>query len=165
MDDCIDTFGDAQIVPTLNSNYSYQQKEMVEKGVDKTAFVTRLGQYWCKRMPFGLENVAAIFQMIINIILASVKWQCAIVYIDDVIIFSKALEEHVTHIEEDLRLLNASEMSLELKKCHFFFRVDWLFRSRDCPGQAPSMETNNNGSRRTAILGWCVPNEAFSGSM
>lgn len=62
-----------------------------------------------------------------NKILAFVKRQCAIVYIEDFIVFSKSPEEHVTHIDGVLRVLMASGMTLKFKKCRFFFKeIDYL---------------------------------------
>lgn len=71
-------------------------------------------------MLFGVKNVPATFKRATDLIFASAKWQCAIIYTDKVIISPKSLEEHVKHIEEILRLLMAAGMTLKLKKCHFF---------------------------------------------
>ena len=56
-------------------------------------------------MPFGLRNAPATFQRALDIILSSVKWQFCIVYIDDVIIFSKSVDEHLDHIDQVLTFL------------------------------------------------------------
>lgn len=107
MDVCIDFLGEARILFTFNANSDYLQLEMDEKDADQTAFVTHHGLYWYTKMPFGPKNASKTFQGAMNVILASVERQCAIVYINDVIIFFKSLGEHVTHIEEVLRLLKA----------------------------------------------------------
>lgn len=69
-------------------------------------------------MQRGLKNSPATFQMAVNVILAFVKWQSAIVYIDNVITFSESPEKYVTHIEEVFRLLKTSGMILNMKKFH-----------------------------------------------
>lgn len=80
-------------------------------------------------MPFWLKNARATFQRAVNVVLASVKWQCAIVYIDDVIIFTKTPKEHVKYIKEVFGLHMAAGMTLKLKSCHFFLELI------DCLGQ------------------------------
>ena len=71
-------------------------------------------------MPFGLKNAPATFQRAIDIILSRVKWQYALVYLDDVIIYSKSFEEHIVHVRTVLTLLSKAGISLKLKKCEFF---------------------------------------------
>lgn len=80
---------------------------MGKNDVDKSIFDTHHGLQRYIRMLFELESSPTTFQRTKDIILASVKWQCTIVYIDDVIAFFILPEEHVTHIEIILRLLKA----------------------------------------------------------
>ena len=78
-------------------------------------------------MPFGLKNAPGIFQRAIDIILATVCWQFAIVYLDDIIIFSKSLDEHLNHIRIVLSLLREAGMTIKLRKCYFLQqRVEYL---------------------------------------
>lgn len=84
------------------------------RDVNKREFVTHHGLFKFMNMPFGLENAPVTFQRAVDDILASVKWQCAKVCIDDVIIFSKPPKEHVKHIEEVLGQLMAARMTLKL---------------------------------------------------
>ena len=71
-------------------------------------------------MPFGLKNAPATFQRALDIILARVKWQFALVYLDDVIIYSNSAREHFDHVEHVLTLLQEAGISLRLEKCAFF---------------------------------------------
>ena len=78
-------------------------------------------------MPFGLKNAPATFQRDVDIILSRVRWQYALVYLDDVIVYSKTLEEHFTHMRTILGMLKDAGVSLKLPKCHFFqSSVDYL---------------------------------------
>lgn len=78
-------------------------------------------------MSFGLNNAPATFQRAMDVILASVEWQFAIVYIDDIIILSRLPEQHLEHTEEVLRLMKKAGMTIKLKKCHFFCEsIDYL---------------------------------------
>ena len=78
-------------------------------------------------MPFGLKNAPSTFQRAMDIILAPAKWPFAIVYLDNIIIFSKTLEEHFEHIQVVMKLCQAAGLSLKLRKCFFFQnKVDYL---------------------------------------
>jgi len=71
-------------------------------------------------MPFGLTNAPATFQRALDIILSGVKWQSCMVYLDDVIVYSKTPEAHVQRLDEVLGLLRAAGVTLKLLKCRFF---------------------------------------------
>ena len=127
MDECIDSLGNAQVFSTLDANAGYWQVELDERDKDKTAFVTHHGLYRYTRMPFGLKNAPATFQRAMDVILASVKWQTAIVYLDDVIVFSTDIGQHVHQVDRVLRLMSEAGMTLKLKKCFFFCdKIDYL---------------------------------------
>ena len=120
MDECIDSLGDAEIFTSLDANSGYWQIEMDAATKDRSAFVSHHGMYQFVRMPFGLRNAPATFQRAIDFILADAKWQFAIVYIDDIIIFSRTPEEHLEHLDTVLGLLAKAGVTLKLNKCHFF---------------------------------------------
>lgn len=127
MYECIYSLGDAQIFSTLDANSGYWQIGVEERDSDKTALVSHHGLYRYKRLPLGLKNAPRTFQRLIHIILASVKWKYAIVYLDDIIIFSKNVDEHFHHINNVLRMLKEAGMTLKLKKCFYIQkRVDYL---------------------------------------
>ena len=71
-------------------------------------------------MPFGLKNAHATFQRAVEIILSRVKWETALVYLDDVIVYSRTVTEHMAHVREVLWLLHTAGVSLKLAKCAFF---------------------------------------------
>ena len=78
-------------------------------------------------MPFGLRNAPAKFQRALDIILNGLRWQTSLIYLDDVIVFSKDTKEHVAHVDQVLTLLRQARVSLKLKKCEFFQpKVDYL---------------------------------------
>jgi hypothetical protein len=120
MDECLDSLGDATIFSTLDCNSVYSQILMKEEDRNKTAFVTHCGIHRFKRMPFGLCNAPGAFQKALDMIVAKVKWNYALIYLDDVINYSKTVKEHMTHLDEILRLLKNAGASLKLRKCHFF---------------------------------------------
>ena len=120
MDECIDSLGDATVFTTLDCNSGYWQVEVAEEDRDKTTFASHCGLYRFIRMPFGLKNAPATFQRAVDIILSRVKWETALVYLDDVIIYSRTVSDHLKHVREVLRLLRDAGVSLKISKCAFF---------------------------------------------
>jgi Reverse transcriptase (RNA-dependent DNA polymerase) len=84
MDKCLDSLGDATSFSTLDCNSGYWQILMREEDQNKTAFVTHCGVNRFKSMLFGLCDAPAIFQSALDMIIAKVKWNYALIYLDDV---------------------------------------------------------------------------------
>ena len=120
MDECIESLGGATVFTTLDCNSGYWQVETAGEDREKTKFASHCGLHHFLRMPFGLKNAPATFQRAVDIILSQVKWETALVYLDDVIIYSKTVMEHFAHVREALRLLRDAGVSLKLSKCAFF---------------------------------------------
>ena len=78
------------------------------------------GAYQYKRMPFGLTKAPATFQRALDIILSGVKWQSCLIYLDDVIVYSKTEEENIGHVDHVQRLLRKAGVTLRLPKCRLF---------------------------------------------
>ena len=81
------------------------------------AFLTRSGQYQFKVMPFGLNNVSATFQRLMNKILRQYIGKFVQVYLDDVIIYSNNLDEHKKHIKTVLEKIREVNLKLKPLKC------------------------------------------------
>jgi len=127
IDDCIDTLGEAVIFPTLEAYSGYHQLSIAKQDRYKTAFVTHHGQFQWKRMPFGLSTAPVSFQRALDMILTQFKWKTCLVYLDDVIIFSNSVEEHIQHVDEILFALSEAGVTLKISKCRFFTRkVEYL---------------------------------------
>jgi hypothetical protein len=71
-------------------------------------------------MPFGLKNAPATFQMFLDITLAGLTWKVCLVYLDDIIVYSRSREDHLEHLDAALLRIYRVGLSLNLKKCHFF---------------------------------------------
>ena len=84
----------------------------------KTAFVTPFGKYEFLQVPFGLAQAPAFFQHLMNKVLDNCPF--AMTYLDDIIIFSNTEEEHLAHIEEIFRRLEAADLNMKRSKCDFF---------------------------------------------
>src|SRR6266542_2787399 len=77
-------------------------------------------------MPFGLKNTSALFQRMMNHILQKYLNDFVVVYLDNIIIYSKTFEEHVEHIMKVLEKLRKANLMIKLRKCKFF-KVEILF--------------------------------------
>jgi len=89
----------------------------------KTAFVTRYGQYEFTIMPFGLTNAPAYFMNLMNKVFMEELDKFVVVFIDDILIYSKSAEEHEQHLRIVLERLRAHELYAKFSKCEF-----WLMK-------------------------------------
>jgi len=127
MDDCIDFLGEASVSSLLDCNSGYWQIPVAVEDQDKTTFTCHDGTYKYIRLPFGLTNAPATFQRASDMILSGVKWKTCLVYLDDVIVFSRTVEEHITHLDEVFGLLSRAGVSLKASKCFLFHEeVEYL---------------------------------------
>lgn len=100
-------------------NSGYWKTKIDEQDHDKTVFISHHGLFHFVRMPFGLTNAPYTFQHAIYIVLSSVRWKFSIVYLDDIIIFSKWIDYHMTHLKVVLSLLKDGGLTLKVRKCFF----------------------------------------------
>jgi hypothetical protein len=111
----------ALVLSTLDALSGFLQLEVADEDVEKTAFRTHLGLFNFKRMPFGLRNGPAIFQRVMQEILAPYLWIFCLVYIDDIVVFSKSYDDHLSHLDQVLEAIELSGITLSPKKCHLFY--------------------------------------------
>ena len=86
---------------------------------EKTAFVTHEGLYEFDVMPFGLVNAPATFQRMMNGVISNLRWQCAMVYLDDIIIYSSTFDQHLIDVAQVLQRLRVAGLKLQPSKCYF----------------------------------------------
>ena len=127
IDDTIDALHGAKIFSTLDLFSGYWQIEIEEKDKNKTAFICEYGQFEFNRMPFGLTNAPATFQRLMNRIMRPVLYKSTLVYLDDIIVFSKSIDDHIKHLATVFKLLAENGLKLKLKKCEFCKdKIDYL---------------------------------------
>ena len=120
IDETLDATGGCMYYSTLDLASGYWQIEMDPNDKPKTAFISYEGLYEFNRMPFGLTNAPATFSRMMQAVLAGLLWKSCLVYLDDIIIFSKSFDEHMTHIEEVLQRLIKAGLTCKAKKCELF---------------------------------------------
>ena len=111
----------AQVLSSLDALSGFTQLEMAEEDVEKTAFRTHRGLFQFRRLPFGLRNGPSIFQRIMQNILAPYLWIFCLVYIDDIVVYSKSYEDHIVHLDKVLGAIERSGITLSPTKCHMFY--------------------------------------------
>ena len=143
IDELIDMVGrnKPRVFTSLDLMCGYYQVKMAESSKHKTAFVCHLGQYQYRRMPFGLTNVPATFQRLMSQLFSGKEWEFVSVYLDDVLIASRDIKEHVEHVKKVL--LKVSEAGLRLKpsKCVFAAdEIEYLGHTLTAEGVKPNSE-------------------------
>ena len=111
----------AQVLSSLDALSGFTQLEMSEDDIEKTAFRTHRGLFQFKRMPFGLRNGPSIFQRVMRGILAPYLWIFCLIYIDDIVIYSRTYEEHIKHLDKVLEAIENAGITLSPIKCHLFY--------------------------------------------
>ena len=109
----------AKYFTKLDIRGAYNLIRMADGDEWKTAFRTRYGLFESLVMPFGLTNAPATFQAYINETLSAYLDRFCSAFLDDTIIYSETLEEHVTHVRQVLQRLSDAGLHLNPKKCEF----------------------------------------------
>ena len=117
--DILDKLGKCQYFSSIDLASGYHQVEMHPDDIPKTAFSTEQGHYEFKRMPFGLKNAPATFQRLMDNILKGLLEDTCLVYLDDIIVYSTSLQEHVEKLQKVFDRLNEANFKVKLEKCEF----------------------------------------------
>ncbi|GJY93466.1 putative reverse transcriptase domain-containing protein [Tanacetum coccineum] len=101
----------------------YHQLRVRDEDIPKTAFRTRYGHYEFQVMPFGLTNAPAVFMDLMNRVCKPYLDKFVIVFIDDILIYSRNKEEHANHLRIILELLRKEKLYAKFSKCDFWIRI------------------------------------------
>ena len=118
IDDILALLGKAKYFTSLDLKSGYWQVAMNEKDKEKTAFTCHKGLFEFNVMPFGLSNAPAVFQELMSIVLQGCN-AFATAYLDDILVFSSTLEDHLEHLSIIFGKLRQHRLKLKLKKCSF----------------------------------------------
>jgi hypothetical protein len=120
VDELFDRLQGARFFSKIDLRSGYHQIRIAPEDVPKTAFRTRYGHYEFLVLPFGLTNAPATFMHLMHQALRPFLDDCALVFLDDILIYSKTLEEHQRHVRSVLEVLRAEKLFAKESKCEFF---------------------------------------------
>ncbi|GJV03189.1 putative reverse transcriptase domain-containing protein [Tanacetum coccineum] len=127
IDDLFDQLQGSSVYSKIDLRSGYHQLRVREEDVSKTAFRTRYGHYEFQVMPFGLTNAPAVFMDLMNRVCKPYLDKFVIVFIDDILIYSKNKQEHEEHLKIILELLKKEELYAKFSKCEFWIpKVQFL---------------------------------------
>ncbi|GJR18083.1 putative reverse transcriptase domain-containing protein [Tanacetum coccineum] len=110
INDLFDQLQGSSVYSKIDLRYGYHQLRVHEKDIPKTAFRTRYGHYEFQVMPFGLTNAPVVFMDLMNRVCKPYLDKFMIIFIDDILIYSKSKEEHEEHLKLILELLKKEEL-------------------------------------------------------
>ncbi|GJS22667.1 putative reverse transcriptase domain-containing protein [Tanacetum coccineum] len=122
IDDLFDQLQGACCFSKIDLRSGYHQLRVREEDIPKTAFRTRYGHFEFTVMPFGLTNAPAIFMDLMNRVCKPYLDKFVIVFIDDILIYSKSEEEHEVHLKTILDLLKKEKLDAKFSKCEFWLK-------------------------------------------
>ena len=122
IDDLFDQLQGANYFSKIDLRSGYHQLRVLEEDVPKTTFRTRYRHYEFVVMPFGLTNAPAVFMDLMNRVCRPYLDQFVIVFIDDILIYSRSKEEHSQHLRKILETLRSEKLYAKFSKCEFWIR-------------------------------------------
>lgn len=153
VEEILDCLAGSEFFTVLDMKSGYYQVEIAEEHKERTAFtVGPLGFFEYNRLPFGLTNSPATYQRIMQDVLGDLHMRTCLIYLDDVIIFSKTYEEHLERLSQVFKKIEAAGMKLAPKKCKFFHeKVVYVGHQVSREGVEPDPD------KVRCISDWAVP--------
>lgn len=152
INDLFDKLGKSMYFSTLDLASGYHQLQVQEEDRQKTAFSTPFGLYEFNRMPFGLKTAPATFQRAMDNVLRGLQGLHCLVYLDDVIIFSTSLQEHIDKLRAIFERFRKTNLKVQLDKSEFLRKeVMYLGHTVTKDGLKP------NNDKIEAILKYPLP--------
>nr|GEV61688.1 putative reverse transcriptase domain-containing protein [Tanacetum cinerariifolium] len=125
----------SRVYSKIDLRFGYHQLRVREEEILKTVFRTRYGHYEFQVMPFGLTNAPAVFMDLMNQVCRPYLDRFVIVFIDDILIYSKNRKEHEGHLKLIMKLLKEEELYAKFSKCEFWLsKVQFLGHVIDSEG-------------------------------
>ncbi|GJS52465.1 reverse transcriptase domain-containing protein [Tanacetum coccineum] len=123
IDDLFDQLQGSSVYSKIDLRSGYHKLIVRNEDITKTAFRTRYGHYEFQVMPFGLTNAPAVFMDLMNRVCKPYLDKFVIVFIDDILIYSRNKEEHANHLRIILELLKRENIYAKLSKCDFWIHI------------------------------------------
>ncbi|GJT75500.1 hypothetical protein Tco_1042225 [Tanacetum coccineum] len=122
IDDLFDQLQGVSFFSKIDLRSRYHQLKIREEDILKTAFRTKHGHYEFIVMPFGLTNAPAAFMDLMNRVCRPMLDKSVIVFIDDILIYSKSAKDHETHLRQVLSMIKQEKLYAKFSKCKFWLR-------------------------------------------
>ncbi|GJR15454.1 putative reverse transcriptase domain-containing protein [Tanacetum coccineum] len=123
INDLFDQLQGSSVYSKIDLRSGYHQLRVRDEDIPKTAFRTRYGHYEFQVMPFGLTNAPAVFMDLMNRVCKPYLDKFVIVFIDDILIYSRNKEEHANHLRIILELLKKEKLYAKFSKCDFWIHI------------------------------------------
>ncbi|GJQ94961.1 putative reverse transcriptase domain-containing protein [Tanacetum coccineum] len=155
INDLFDQLQGSSVYSKINLRSGYHQLRVREEDIPKTAFRTRYGHYEFQVMPFGLTNAPAVFIDLMNRVCKPYLDKFMIVFIDDILIYSKNKQEHAEHLKLILELLKKEQLYAKFSKCELWIpKVQFLGHVIDSQG------IHVDPAKIKSIKDWASPKSA-----
>ncbi|KAA3470922.1 reverse transcriptase [Gossypium australe] len=122
IDDLFDQLKGASVFSKIDLRSGCHQLKVKEADIHKTVFRTRYGHYEFLVMPFGLTNAPATFMDMMNRVFQPYLDRFVVVFIDDILVYSKTEEEHESHLRVVLQILREKQLYAKFSKCEFWLK-------------------------------------------
>lgn len=118
----LDKLGRCNYFTTLDLASGFHQIEVNPTDIPKTAFTVDFGHYEYVRMPFGLKNAPSTFQRVMDNVLQGLQGKSCLCYMDDIVIFSSSLQEHISNLKQVFLRLKSANLKVQLDKSEFLHK-------------------------------------------
>ncbi|GJZ56733.1 putative reverse transcriptase domain-containing protein [Tanacetum coccineum] len=152
IDDLFDQLQGSRVYSKIDLRSGYHQLIVREEDIPKTAFRTRYGHYEFQVMPFGLTNAPAVFMDLINMVYKPYLDRFMIMFIDDILIYSKSKKEHEGHLRLILKLLKEEKLYAKFSKYEF-----WLSKVQFLSHVIDSEDIHVDPAKIESIKDWASP--------
>ena len=153
IDDTLGAFEGARWFSTLDRISGYWQVELTEEAKKKSAFCIPGGLYQFKMMSFGLCNAPATFERMMDQVLAGLSWKTCLLYLDDIIVYSRTFQEHTERLKEVLERIQQAGLKIKASKC-CLYQGEVAFLGHIVSGEGIQADP----AKTRAVQNWEQPN-------
>ena len=119
IDDALDALNSTKFFSSMDLMSGFWQVEMESESREHTAFVTYGGLYEFLMLPFGLTGAPSTYQRLMECVLRNLTYKICLIYLDDILVYSKTFEDHLSHLRQVFDRLRHANLKLKPSKCKF----------------------------------------------